>query len=968
MGQTGSFTAKVNMRPTMLPYTKWGATQLQSVMLRSKHELADTFALRTQEFVFLLGRQDIDVAGALDVFKNVFDTDSNKLVDKLEVLCILCLASTLSSELKVELLYDIFDFDNKGYLSEVELLLLFKIVTGASSKVDKSIALPSSEGLTLLLQSAYQFSERGTESLRKYEIVSFASNSPEVRNYMEVWRGHASQVFVVNGQKWQDVTFPATHTSIAPSKEWLSMGLPPASFVTWLRRNRLKPSCETLFGHSEKYAKAVNKMVLDGYGAMANGTMIEGLLASAWIVNAVSMLIHRPKVLMSLFPTTAQEFLGRFCIRVYEGGRWNSVFIDDRIPCSADGVPIFTRTSFSQECWMLLLEKGIAKHMGSYGQLTVAGKRADATEGMLRMLTGGHVTKIYVPDYDWESIVDEVKGEDGMAMVTKLLSEGSLISFGRSEPLVLNRETLSRFPSAALPHGRLFSVVGIEEISRHKYLVLRDPWGLQTVRSEADGEADFGSCHCRTFLLKAEDILSKFDTAFLVRFPDSLRSLDAAAYPPWTTRVRWGVCTGREAPAIFKLTVGRLDDKEDEEEEVEEAPDEAIAALVIEEDIDDDEEKVEGLEAGEAAALNKKKKVVHKPVETCISLNSSVEWNAAVPSGNEADLPSIIIKIYPTPRTQEDLARRGRDIVSVNKALYANDFNMKKRIKKEKPVPAARGIVATASSVLDSAGEATPAAATEEEAAATAGAAADGAAPTGDTVLPDAETETEAVAAADIAAAAAAADVAATAAAAAAAAAEQQPVDMFELIVRARRSWKSMSVFLWPGEYYIVSSVEYAPGVKVGSSVEDKLKDSFVKRKEKTLWSIPNEHDHRMWAQATCHESIKLLPLGPETGANPAEVKGIVTDYLETVERISSEVNKHCDREMWPFFVEHQLDTGTIGVAQILYRLRRETGLAMTELYSLRVKHEQEFSKINNTGKDARRPSESTSSQQDSNR
>ena len=32
--------------------------------------------------------------------------------------------------------------------------------------------------------------------------------------------------------------------------------------------------------------------------------------------------------------------------------------------------------------------------------------------------------------------------------------------------------------------GRLFALVGVETVSRHKYLVLRDSWGLQEVRSE----------------------------------------------------------------------------------------------------------------------------------------------------------------------------------------------------------------------------------------------------------------------------------------------------------------------------------------------------------------------------------------------------------------------------------------------------------------------------------------------------
>jgi hypothetical protein len=106
MGIAGSITAKAALRPSVLAYSKWGAPQLSAAMLRSKHELNSTFALREQDFVFLLGRRDCDISGAKDMFKHVFDTDSNKLVDKLEVLCVLILGSTISSELKVEFLFD----------------------------------------------------------------------------------------------------------------------------------------------------------------------------------------------------------------------------------------------------------------------------------------------------------------------------------------------------------------------------------------------------------------------------------------------------------------------------------------------------------------------------------------------------------------------------------------------------------------------------------------------------------------------------------------------------------------------------------------------------------------------------------------------------------------------------------------------------------------------------------------------
>ena len=171
----------------------------------------------------------------------------------------------------------------------------------------------------------------------------------------------------------------------------------------------------------------------------------------------------------------------------------------------------------------------------------------------------------------------------------------------------------------------------------------------------------------------------------------------------------------------------------------------------------------------------------------------------------------------------------------------------------------------------------------------------------------------------------------------------------FEFTVRARRNWKSMTLFLWPGEYHIISSVEYSATVKPDVSVESKVRDSFVKPKEKTLWKIPAESDHRIWAQVSSHENLKLLPMGPETGSRPVELQDIAADFVSIENRLVAENCTHWEREMWPFFVEHQLDTGTIGLTKILYRLRRETSLAVTELLSLRIKHEDSFMKLKTT-------------------
>lgn len=83
----------------------------------------------------------------------------------------------------------------------------------------------------------------------------------------------------------------------------------------------------------------------------------------------------------------------------------------------------------------------------------------------------------------------------------------------------------------------------------------------------------------------------------------------------------------------FKLTVAPRNgerNEEVEEEEKEGATGDAPSATesVFEQlpvdgriDIDDEEDKAEGLEAGEAAVLAKKRKAPPKPVECCITIN-----------------------------------------------------------------------------------------------------------------------------------------------------------------------------------------------------------------------------------------------------------------------------------------------------------------------------------------------------------
>lgn len=407
MGQTGSFTSKVTVAAELVNFTKWDAIQLKEVILRSQSILSDTFALRLQEFIFLVGKKTLTLPVARNLFNRIFDTDHNALIDKFEVISALVLLSSVPSEEKVCYIYDMFDFNGKGFLVPNEMLLLLRTVTTVAGKIDINLLPPSSDILYELSSVSMRYAILNKNSLRKYELVEFARSTPVVRAFLECWRGHASQVLLAGFQMWQDPEFNAFHNSIAPSSEWLSIGLPPANFVKWKRRHRINSGCKTLFGHAERVSKTSDKIYLEGLGCMATGHLKQGLLSDRFVLNAVATCIANPAIIRHLFAVTGQEDVGRFCVRMFEGRGWQSIFFDDRIPCTPDYKPLFMCSSCDYEAWPFLLEKAVAKNLGSYGQLAACGVRHDSIEYILRYFTGGHVFKLQVANYEWRSVAAE---------------------------------------------------------------------------------------------------------------------------------------------------------------------------------------------------------------------------------------------------------------------------------------------------------------------------------------------------------------------------------------------------------------------------------------------------------------------------------------------------------------------------------------------------------------------------------
>ena len=96
-------------------------------------------------------------------------------------------------------------------------------------------------------------------------------------------------------------------------------------------------------------------------------------------------MAERHDLIARLFADTTVSPAGCYCIRLFLDGEWQSVIVDDRLPCSsqprrpeqvADTGLAFSRAASSQ-LWVCLLEKAYAKAHGSFNAIS-GGEIAEA--------------------------------------------------------------------------------------------------------------------------------------------------------------------------------------------------------------------------------------------------------------------------------------------------------------------------------------------------------------------------------------------------------------------------------------------------------------------------------------------------------------------------------------------------------------------------------------------------------------
>jgi Ca2+-binding EF-hand superfamily protein len=462
MGARGStLVGKAQPDSSLLPYTVSGAGSVSSILERHRHDLGGAFALGPKQFAMLLA---IPEKEAVAIFRNIYDTDRNSLVDAFEVIGSVAMLSKMSIPEKVDLIYSLYDFNGSGDITLDEMTILLKTLVSGCAKMDKKISPPSTEETERLAVKAFSTADKDMDGeISKHEFDAFCYSHPMCKDFLDYWRGAMNQVVLNEGETFDDNEFQPDATSLFTDIDRPPAGLPPGTTIEWRRPSAFCPEDPVLFT-----------------AGPAKDQLRPGSMSNKWFVSALALVSANPQLVKNLFVHTGQESHGRYCVRFYKQGTWVNAIIDDQIPFNRARQPLFVSGADKNELAPMLIEKAYAKIHGSYQSL-IDGK----IEYALKDLTGG-VPDVVDTNEDPKFAEKVVQGKFWIDMKKKL-GEG-LFGAVSNNPPVFTNQFGEQFPEVrnGIVKGLAYPVLGFAEVNEKRLRLVKvgNPWGL----SEFDGD------------------------------------------------------------------------------------------------------------------------------------------------------------------------------------------------------------------------------------------------------------------------------------------------------------------------------------------------------------------------------------------------------------------------------------------------------------------------------------------------
>eukprot|EP01112_Ceratiomyxa_fruticulosa_P010738 TRINITY_DN2856_c0_g1_i1.p1 TRINITY_DN2856_c0_g1~~TRINITY_DN2856_c0_g1_i1.p1 ORF type:complete len:614 (-),score=139.62 TRINITY_DN2856_c0_g1_i1:132-1973(-) len=241
------------------------------------------------------------------------------------------------------------------------------------------------------------------------------------------------------------------------------------------------------------------------------GDIEQGQLGDCWLLSALAVVATKPQILKFLF-VKADPLRGEYHLRFYREGKWEEVRIDDRIPCGSDGRPVFAHCQDPDEIWVPIIEKALAKMLGTYEALD----GGFLEEGVV-LLTGGRPQRVTVNDWKYKNGSQE-NADELWTKLNQYYKEGQMMGAA----ICSGKEIPDK--STGLISGHAYGVLSVRETNDKKYklIQLRNPWGSFEWKGKwSDGSKEWNSTY-----IKEMGEVEKDDGAFWMSLEDFRRYYD----------------------------------------------------------------------------------------------------------------------------------------------------------------------------------------------------------------------------------------------------------------------------------------------------------------------------------------------------------------------------------------------------------------------------------------------------------
>eukprot|EP00927_Polykrikos_kofoidii_P026441 TRINITY_DN23525_c0_g2_i1.p1 TRINITY_DN23525_c0_g2~~TRINITY_DN23525_c0_g2_i1.p1 ORF type:complete len:2086 (-),score=383.67 TRINITY_DN23525_c0_g2_i1:300-6338(-) len=253
------------------------------------------------------------------------------------------------------------------------------------------------------------------------------------------------------------------------------------------------------------------KLEVDGFNPE---DVRQGELGDCWLLSAMSCCASKRDLIEKVF-SYSDEKVGIYVVRIYHGGVFREVAVDDLVPTKYGQCSFATSRTSEQEVWVTMLEKAYAKVHGSYDAI-VGGQ---VTEGLVAFTGGiGNST-----DLQGKQALADISSGALWSKIEGFHKDGHLLGCGS------HSGSDTDINAKGIVQGHAYSLLRVAEVDGNRLLQLRNPWGKSEWKgkwSDKDTKSwtqrmrkklDFKAGDDGIFWMAFEDFVLHYSTLYVCR-------------------------------------------------------------------------------------------------------------------------------------------------------------------------------------------------------------------------------------------------------------------------------------------------------------------------------------------------------------------------------------------------------------------------------------------------------------------